>query len=49
LAQYIIALIRNEERNEGLKVSLQEKLNEFFDVGKVIYTQTVKKKEKKKG
>ncbi|KAI8877398.1 hypothetical protein K501DRAFT_260452 [Backusella circina FSU 941] len=32
LAQYITALIRNEEPNDALKASLQEKLNEFFDV-----------------
>ncbi|KAI8638028.1 hypothetical protein BD408DRAFT_423561 [Parasitella parasitica] len=31
LAQYIIALIGNEERNDALKASLESKLNEFFD------------------
>ncbi|CEP09278.1 hypothetical protein [Parasitella parasitica] len=31
LAQYIIALIGNEERNDALKANLESKLNEFFD------------------
>ncbi|KAI8087958.1 uncharacterized protein B0P05DRAFT_530835 [Gilbertella persicaria] len=31
LAQYIIALIGNEERNDALKANLQSQLNEFFD------------------
>lgn len=31
LAQYIIALIGNENLDDALKASLQEKLNEFFD------------------
>lgn len=31
LAQYIIALIGNEELDDRLKSSLEEKLHEFFD------------------
>jgi RNA-binding protein 26 len=31
LAQYIVALIGHEELNDALKLSLQEKLSEFFD------------------
>jgi hypothetical protein len=36
LAQYIIALIGNEERNDSLKSSLESKLNEFFDDRKFL-------------
>lgn len=36
LAQYIIALIGNGERNDALRASLDDKLKEFFDDRKLL-------------
>lgn len=37
LAQYIIALIGNGERNDALRASLEDKLKEFFDDRKLNF------------
>jgi RNA-binding protein 26 len=41
LAQYIVALIGNEQLNADLKASLEEKLHEFFDDRKFFFCSSL--------